>query len=140
MSANVSHDACLAVVLSTRHRNGEDYSEEERQQLSALAAAARSIGDLPTIVDGVPNQHLRGALQDLRHLQRSCIAGGMRSEVVAIMTQWPIPEATLGWEQRRHVAVGPSADDPSPRTFVEQPTVWRSAFSRARHALQSPVR
>lgn len=138
MSVNASHDAYLAVVLSTRHRVGEDYSKKDRQMLSGLAQAARSVGDLPPLVDGVSNHELRSALGDLRHRQQACIASGMRAEVAAIMTQWPIPEATLGWEQRRHVATArPSTAAPDHTAFVEQSTAWRGALSRARAALLS---
>ena len=137
MSTNVSHDEGLSVVLGTSHRNDDDYSDKDRQLLSALVGAAKSVGDLST----TSNQDLRGALQDLRHLQRTCIASGLRSEVVAIMTQWPIPEATLGWEQRRHVArVRPSTAAPNRMASVEQSTAWRCAFARARHALLTPSR
>ena len=141
MSVNVSHDACLAVVLSTGHASGQDYSDGDRRLLTTLAETARTVGEMPTTLDDAPNHDLRTALRGLRHLQHDCIANGMRSEVVAIMTQWPIPQSTLGWEQRRHVAVAhPGLGVSRHMAFAERSPTWRSAFSRGRGALMSHSR
>lgn len=142
MSVDVSHDACLAVVLSTAHRRIDAYPEKDRRQLEALAAAARSLQGLSVVdSDGMPNTEIRGAVAHLRQLQQSCITGAMGKEVAAIMTQWPAPEGILAWEQRRQAAnvrsmVGARVGS----TPVGQSPAWRSAFARARHALASPSR
>ena len=142
MPVDVSHDACLAVVLSTAHRTIDAYRDADRRRLEALAAAARSLQGL-SVVDarGMANTEMRGALMDLRQLQQSCITGAMGKEVVAIMTQWPIPEGILAWEERRHAAnVRSMLAAKINSTPVGPSTAWCSAFTRARHALASPSR